>query len=319
VRYNSRMATFETSGQTISVIVPSYRRPDDLRLCLDALCEQARNPDEVIVVVREDDLDTRRVAEDFVNELPLQIIDVTKPGLVPALNAGLSAAQGTVIAFTDDDASPRVDWLERLSAHYSSDPTIGGVGGRDAVVGNTDPGVDSSRVGRVQWTGRCTAGHHRGMGPARCVDVLKGVNMSFTAEALAGLKFDESLRGSGAGVHCDLAISLDVRHKGWLLMYDPALVVDHRAVDRTPGDEREQQSELSVSNNSYNETRILLRYLTGWHRPAFVVWGFLAGTHASPGLAQLFRRNRQSTRFVIAAMRGRADAIVEHANRAPLS
>jgi cellulose synthase/poly-beta-1,6-N-acetylglucosamine synthase-like glycosyltransferase len=313
------MATLESSGQTISVIVPSYRRPDDLRLCLGALCEQARHPDEVIVVARDDDLDTRRVAEDFVNQLPLQIIDVTKPGLVPALNAGLSAAHGTVIAFTDDDASPRVDWLERLAAHYSSHPTIGGVGGRDAVVGNMDPGVNSGRVGRVQWTGRCTAGHHRGTGPARYVDVLKGVNMSFTSEALAGLKFDESLRGSGAGVHCDLAMSLDVRRKGFLLVYDPALVVDHRAVDRAPGDERDHQSQLSILNNSYNETRILLRYLTSWHSLAFIAWGFLVGTHGSPGFMQLFRSNRQPTRFVTAAMRGRANAILEHADRATSS
>ena len=96
----------------------------------------------------------------------------------------------------------------------------------DAIVGNSDPPVNSSRVGRVQWMGRCTDSHHRGTGPARHVDLLKGVNMSFTSEALADLKFDESLRGSGAGVLCDLAISLDVRRKGWRLIYDPALVVD---------------------------------------------------------------------------------------------
>lgn len=37
----------------LTVLVPSYRRPDDLARCLKALQQQARPADQVVVVVRD--------------------------------------------------------------------------------------------------------------------------------------------------------------------------------------------------------------------------------------------------------------------------
>jgi len=37
---------------SIAVIVPTYRRSQDLARCLEALQNQTRSPDEVIVVIR---------------------------------------------------------------------------------------------------------------------------------------------------------------------------------------------------------------------------------------------------------------------------
>ena len=45
----------------ISVIVPTYRRPEYLRRCVKAIAEQTRNPDEVIVVIRETDSASKRI------------------------------------------------------------------------------------------------------------------------------------------------------------------------------------------------------------------------------------------------------------------
>ena len=55
-------------------------------------------------------------------------------------------------------------------------------------------------VGKLAWFGRLTGNHHLGVGGGREVDVLKGVNMSFRREAIADLRFDQRMRGSGAKV-----------------------------------------------------------------------------------------------------------------------
>ena len=92
-----------------------------------------------------------------------------------ALNAGLAHCTGDVLAITDDDAAPRSHWLARIEGHFASDPKIGAVGGRDWIYhdGVVELG-DSTVVGRILWFGRVVGNHHRGVGPARDVDLLKG-------------------------------------------------------------------------------------------------------------------------------------------------
>ncbi len=55
----------------IVVLVPTYRRPDDLRRCLLALDGQRREADRVLVVHRPDDEALGAVRRDFAERLPL--------------------------------------------------------------------------------------------------------------------------------------------------------------------------------------------------------------------------------------------------------
>ncbi|MDB5082706.1 MAG: glycosyl transferase 21 family protein, partial [Chloroflexi bacterium] len=148
----------EQVKQSVSVVVPTYYRPEDLVLCLKALEAQRRMPDQVIVTVRpEDAVSVERLALFKENTgLPLQVVLVETPGLVAALNAGLKKAEGTIVCFTDDDARPHPDWLERIVQHYS-DPQVGAVGGRDMVYtgGQLEDGL-VTRVGKLNWFGRRT-------------------------------------------------------------------------------------------------------------------------------------------------------------------
>src|SRR5215216_1661030 len=99
----------------ISVLVPTYRRPGDLARCLAALSAQQRRPDEVVLAVRDTDEETRTfLSEADLSPLPPRIVPVAAPGVVAAMNAGLTASAGTIVAMTDDDAAPRPDWLRRI-------------------------------------------------------------------------------------------------------------------------------------------------------------------------------------------------------------
>jgi cellulose synthase/poly-beta-1,6-N-acetylglucosamine synthase-like glycosyltransferase len=275
----------------ITVLIPTYHRTTDLKRCLEALQRQTQAPAEVLLVVRDTDTKTWEFIQQFLaGELIIQTVIVTVPGQVAALNAGLDAAQGDIIAITDDDAAPHLDWLERIQAHFIADDQVGGVGGRDWVYHGTQR-VEGARlqVGKIQWFGRTINNHHLGAGPARTVDILKGANMSYRRTAISGLYFDLRLKGCGAQVHNDLGFSLTVRKRGWKLIYDPTVAVDHFPAERFDEDQRTQFNALAWSNMAHNETVALLTYLSPLQRVIYLVWATLIGTRGSFGLIQVIR------------------------------
>lgn len=297
---------------SISVLVPTYRRTLDLKRCLDALKQQNRSPDEVLLTVRDTDTETWDFLKVYDPEsLNLRVIKVDRPGVVAAMNSALSMFTSDIIANTDDDAAPHPDWLERIVTLFQSDSTIGGVGGRDwQYVGDIVKNLEECEiVGKVQWFGRVIGNHHVGVGEAREVDVLKGVNMAYRREAIGSLTFDERLQGTGAQVHFELAFSLKLRLKGWKLIYDPKIVVDHYPAQRFDEDGRDRFNPVAQCNTVHNETLALLDYLSITQRLVFICWAVLIGTSASMGFVQWLRflpHNRPTaTKNFLSSCRGR--------------
>ncbi|MFC0397043.1 glycosyltransferase family 2 protein [Paraburkholderia rhizosphaerae] len=272
----------------ITVLVPTFRRPDDLTRCLAALERQQRAPDEVVVVARPDDELTHACLQPHLaaRRLPLRIAPVDAPGQVAALNCGLDAASGEVIAITDDDAAPHADWVQRIEAHFTADPQLGALGGRDWV--HQKGGVLSGSrelVGKLTPSGKLIGNHHLGVGGAREVDMLKGANMSYRRDAVRTIRFDTRLRGAGAQVHNDMAFSMSVKKAGWKLVYDPRVAVDHFPAERHDDDRRDAQSMTAVRNAAYNLHLILRAQLPPLRRETAWWWYALVGTRVYPGVA----------------------------------
>ena len=276
---------------SIAVIVPTYRRPQDLARCLEALQKQTRLADEVVVIVRDTDANTWSFLESFdPNALPLQIVKVTVPGVVAAMNAGVDAASSEIIAFTDDDATPHSEWLARIEAHYLSDPQVAGVGGRDWVYhGNDLEDGACDRVGRLLWFGRMVGNHHIGVGEAREVDILKGVNMSFRRAAMGEWRFDRRMLGTGAQVHFEVEFCLKLKRAGWKLIYDPKVAVNHYPAQRFDEDQRRSFNQTALANAVHNETLALLEHLSPLQKLAFLFWSVFVGTRDSMGFVQWLR------------------------------
>lgn len=297
---------------SLTVLVPTYHRPKDLARCLEALQKQTRPADEVLVVFRDTDPETRQLLEVFNPELlPLRTLMLPDAGgVVAALNGGLDEALGEIIAITDDDAAPHADWLANIEAHFLSDSLVGGVGGRDWVYhGRQLEEGDREVVGQVQWFGRVIAEHHLGIGKAREVDLLKGVNMSFRRSAIANLRFDRRLNGTGAQPHNELAFCLPLRRAGWKLIYDPKVGVDHFPAQRFDEDQRDTFNPIAFGNWVRNETLILLEHLSPVQRIVFLVWAILVGTREAPGFVQWLRflpsEGLLAGQKLLASLRGR--------------
>jgi len=102
----------------VSVVVPTYKRPELLERCLGALIAQSFPADAFEIVVADDGPDeaTRRLVREWALRThgapEIRYVPVNdSQGPAAARNRGWEAADSPIIAFTDDDAVPRPDWL----------------------------------------------------------------------------------------------------------------------------------------------------------------------------------------------------------------
>ena len=100
----------------VSVVIPTYRRPDLLDRCLAALSRQDFDPAAYEVIVADDAgcSATKRLVEGYAERAraSFRYLPVTGAhGPAAARNTGWRAARGAIIAFTDDDCLPEPDWL----------------------------------------------------------------------------------------------------------------------------------------------------------------------------------------------------------------
>ena len=270
----------------ISVVVPTYKRPQSLANCLDALDRQERAADETIVVVRASDTASQEVLQ--ARRKPPRIVSVERAGVVAAMNAGIDASSGELVALTDDDSAPHPDWLRRIAEAYERDPQIAAVGGRDWLYIRGQLWQGSARtVGTISRFGRVTGNHHLGVGPPRDVDVLKGVNLSVRGDLLRDIRIDERLLGIGTEHHWELSLCLTLRRRGFRIVYDPAIAVDHHPQPRV--DDSRAFNARELRDATHNATLATLEHLPARRRLLFLAWAFAVGTRSKPGLAQMIR------------------------------
>lgn len=109
----------------ISVVMPTYRRPQLLARCLDALMAQTLPGDAYEIVVVDDGStdDCRALCEHYaaaVQATDGPTLRYLRPlgtrGPAAARNRGWRDARGALIAFTDDDTVPDRDWLREGEA-----------------------------------------------------------------------------------------------------------------------------------------------------------------------------------------------------------
>jgi glycosyltransferase involved in cell wall biosynthesis len=214
-----------------SVIIATYNRAADLELTLESLAGlRPDGPWEVLVVDNNSTDDTRRVVERARTAFPapLHYLFEEKQGRSPALNAGIRAARGEIIATTDDDVRVPADWLvaagralDTLQCDY--------VGGRVMPIwGAPPPRWLATRPGR-QWAVIALLDY--GPQPLEFgARVPLGVNMAFRRDAFdrAGLLDPETGRKAGTLLGQEVREwCIRARQAGVRGFYTPTMAVEH--------------------------------------------------------------------------------------------
>lgn len=115
------------TAPSVSVVVCTRNRPDDLCRCVQALCNLQPAPLEIVVV-------DNAPADDRSRQVVLGVSRVRyvvepRPGLSWARNRGTFECLGDVIAFVDDDAMVDRRWVARLQEAFAGNPAVGAVTG----------------------------------------------------------------------------------------------------------------------------------------------------------------------------------------------
>ena len=111
----------------VTIIVCTYNGEKHIKDCLDALTKQDYPKDQYEIVVVDDGSTDR--TNQIVSEYPVQVIKHEKNlGICSARNTGLRNANGTIVAYTDDDCIPKKSWIKNLVKFYGDDViAVGGL------------------------------------------------------------------------------------------------------------------------------------------------------------------------------------------------
>jgi GT2 family glycosyltransferase len=114
----------------ISIIIPTYRRPKRLAACFQSITclDYPRDRFEVIVVDDGSPTPPEKLVAEISAKFDVMLLTQAHVGPATARNTGAAQAKGEILAFTDDDCQPTVDWLQKLAARFATTPdsAIGG-------------------------------------------------------------------------------------------------------------------------------------------------------------------------------------------------
>lgn len=99
----------------VSVVIPAYNEEEYIGRCLKSLKEQTVAPYEIIVVDNNCTDSTAEVARQY----GVTVLREKEQGMIPARNAGYTAAKGDLIARTDSDAVLPPDWIAKIQKVWS--------------------------------------------------------------------------------------------------------------------------------------------------------------------------------------------------------
>ena len=196
---------------SISVVVCTYNGARTLRSCLEGLTELKYSNHEIIVVDDGSTDDTAAIAREY----PVRLIQTKNHGLSSARNTGLQAANGEIIAYTDDDARPDPHWLHYLAWTYMH-TDYAAVGGP-----NIPPPEDGPLA---ECVANAPGGPVHVMINHRDAEHIPGCNCSFRREQLLELGgFDPQYRRAGD----DVDVCWRFLQRGWKIGFHPGAMVWH--------------------------------------------------------------------------------------------
>jgi GT2 family glycosyltransferase len=136
-----------TGDVGISVVIPTYNRPDEIEGCLESLSLQdfARDAFEVIVVDDGSRVQLDHFVDRFSSKLRIQVIRQENYGPAAARNKGILAATGSHIVMVDDDCRPDPDWLITVATEIRKKPDTM-IGGHTVNLLTGNPYADASQV-----------------------------------------------------------------------------------------------------------------------------------------------------------------------------
>lgn len=202
----------------VSVIIATCNRPDTIRATIEAVLNCDYEPFELLVVDQSTTPTTKQIAES-IHDPRLRYLTAPQEGKPTALNVGIAASQGDLIAFTDDDCLPVSNWLDVIVAAFADRPQAG------LLFGPVVPVEHDPEQGFVPTFEAGDKGHNR----RYRLKFGIGASMAARRRVLLELNGFDKLLGPGAplGPTDDEDIAYRTGKAGYEVWYEPQAVVIH--------------------------------------------------------------------------------------------
>jgi glycosyltransferase involved in cell wall biosynthesis len=254
----------------VSVIIVTRDRPELLAGTMRALAHQTWQRVEVIVVDHTPTERTRLLAR----REGARYIPGADSTLGWARQAGVSAAGGDIVAFTDDDCLPDPHWLAQIVAAFRADRSLVGVQGR--TVGESGPvgshAIDVPRPDPLYQT--CNIAYRRA-----ALQRAGGFDLRFTGY------FEDTALGARVLAYGPIGFAEDV-------------CVTHRAVPRRPLDRARWRILLNDERRLARDYSDFYRRTRGLGFLPTVVVRWLLGSPLKTLLRELPRAGRDPKGYV---------------------
>jgi GT2 family glycosyltransferase len=224
------------SYPSITAVVCTRDRTDDLSFCLDALTNLNYPKLDLLVV---DNAPSNDATQELVRENypEVRYVREPRPGLDWARNRAILEAQGEIIAFTDDDVVADKEWINALARIFIENPEVMAVTGlvipyeletRAQIFFEMYGGF--GRGFKRKWYHSGNRGINKNSFHLGAGIFGTGANMAYRRclfNEIGG--FDPALDvGTVTNGGGDLEMFFRVLHEGHVLVYEPEAVVQHR-------------------------------------------------------------------------------------------
>ena len=214
----------------VTLLVPTYRRPEGLRRLLTAVAgEDPPFRWEVVVVDNDRAGSAKSVVDACAPLLPVQVRYVveSETGAVHARNRGIREATGRVLAMLDDDVVPQRGWLAAVCAPVL-DGTAAGAGGTVVL----DPTVPRPRWLDEEGLGGYLTAHSLGSQPRALTadEIVVTANAAFDRAAVEGIGGFDPVYGPRGRVQIvadDAHLVRQLMRAGGVVVWVPDAVVVH--------------------------------------------------------------------------------------------
>lgn len=255
-----------SDGPHFTLIVPCPGDSAVLRRLLDALDTQTYQRFDLVLL-------PDAPIPDF-PERPWLSVRPTGP-MRPAQkrNLGARAAQGEVLAFIDDDAYPRADWLANAAARLAGPDAIDALGGPGLTPPDDPP---CAQLSGLVLASPLVSGNFRCryfiQGPLRRVEDFPSCNLFVRKSAFEAIGGFRENYWPGE----DTLLCADLQTSGHTLWYDPRLVVYHH---RRPlfGPHLRQVGRYALHRGHFARRFGLNSRRLSYHLPSLFLLGLLLG------------------------------------------
>jgi GT2 family glycosyltransferase len=215
----------------LSIIIATRNRAHAIEGCLDsippALVKAGPVDAEIVVVDNGSTDDTAQIVTQWAarSPYPVRVLSEPKPGLSRAHNRALLAAQGELLAFTDDDCRLTANYVADLLRHHAGDSEPVLRGGRIELGDPADlPLTIKITPEPMQWSSRLNSARHQPI-----TGQINGCNMTMPRAIVEKLgPFDERFGPGGvisSGGDSDYLFRAYLA--GFTLAYVPDMAVVH--------------------------------------------------------------------------------------------